>query len=220
VKSYYATQALIRYYGALPGDVEWGERYVAGAVPLNVRALASAPFPPSDTPIDLGRWRELPHIFLANLSLNYADLGPAYEFTKRYGYLAGHIDHVKCKFFVDIPKIAGMQDLIRKAWAGDETSIGDLERDLSSEMQLSVRAREIEISVSDLWTLIRVLFLQDRGAKKTKVCASSDCPTPYFLESRKGQKYCSHKCAVLINVRRFRDRQELGKSRRKRRTKQ
>lgn len=46
-----------------------------------------------------------------------------------------------------------------------------------------------------LWSLIRM-------------CENPDCPTPYFLEARKGQKYCSHKCAVLINVRRFRARRE------------
>lgn len=40
-----------------------------------------------------------------------------------------------------------------------------------------------------------------------KICANPDCPHPYFLQKRKGQIYCSHPCAVLINVRRFRERE-------------
>jgi hypothetical protein len=130
VKSYYATQARIRYYGALPEEVEKGERYVIGTLPLEVRIsdpLASDPLPvASDTPIDLSRWREPPHLFFANLPLNADDLGATYQFTKRYGHLAGHVDHAACKFFVEVPKILGMQDLIREAWAGDEATIETL----------------------------------------------------------------------------------------------
>jgi hypothetical protein len=211
MKSYYATQARIRYYGSLPEDVGQGDRYVTGTLPFEVRpsdVLGSDSFPAaSATAIELSRWRDPPHLFLANMSLDSADLGPTYQFTKRYGFLAGHVDVAGGSFVVDVPKIAGMQDLIRKAWAGDEAAIEELERDLAPEVRLSVRAKEIEMGISDLWTLIRLLFLRDYGAKKISVCANPDCPAPYFLQTRKGQKFCTHPCAVLINVRRFREAQ-------------
>jgi hypothetical protein len=219
VITYYEAQATIRYYGRLPEHVEQGERYVTGTLPFGVRAsdfLASDPFPAfSETPIELGRWREPPHLFLANMPLEIADLGPTYKFTTRYGFLAGHVDVAGGSFVVDVPKIAGFQNLIRKAWAGDETTIGELERDLAPEIRLSVRAKEIEIGVGDLWTLTRLLFLRDCGAKKTRVCANPDCPAPYFLQTRKGQKFCTHRCAVLVNVRRFRAGLAVGRTKKK-----
>jgi hypothetical protein len=215
VQSYYATQAAIRYYGSLPEHVEQGERYVTATLPFEVRGpdfLASDPFPAaSETPIELSRWREPPHLFLANMPLEMADLGPTYRFTKRYGFLVGRVDVAGGSFIVDVPKIAGLQDLIRKAWAGDETTIKELERDLAPEIRLLVRAKEIEIGVDDLWTLTRLLFLRDCGAKKTRVCANPDCPAPYFLQTRKGQKFCTHRCAVLVNVRRFRAGLAVGR---------
>jgi hypothetical protein len=208
MKTYYANQAAIRYYGSLPEHVDQGERYVTATLPFEVRAsdfLTSDPYPaPSETPFELSRWREPPHLFLANMPLEMADLGPTYKLTERYGFLAGRVDVAGRSFVADVAKIAGLQDLIRKAWAGDKASIEELERDLAPEVRLSVRAKEIEIGVSDLWTLIRLLFLRDCGAKKTRVCASPDCPAPYFLQTRKGQKFCTHSCAVLVNVRRFR----------------
>jgi hypothetical protein len=211
MKSYYDVRAVIRYYGELPDDVEQGKQYVTGTLFFDTRGsdiLASDPFPASsEEPIDLSRWREPPHYFFANMSLDTADLGPTYQFTKRYGYLVGYIDVAGGRFLVDVAKMAGLQDLIRRAWAADETAIEELERDLAPEVRLSVRAKEIEIGVSDLWTLIRLLFLRDYAAKRTRVCANPDCPAPCFIQTRKGRKFCSHKCAVLINVRRFREAQ-------------
>jgi hypothetical protein len=72
---------------------------------------------------------------------------------------------------------------------------------------IDVNPRGVEIAVHDLWDLARLLFLRDFAAGRTKVCANEDCGSRYFLEQRKGQKFCSHNCAVLINVRRFRSRQ-------------
>lgn len=103
--------------------------------------------------------------------------------------------------------MAEKQKLIREAWAGEKTAIEELENALSAEVSLSIGAKEIEIRMSNLWALTRLLFLRDFATKKIRVCANHDCPAPYFLESRRGQKFCSHACAVLINVRRFRERE-------------
>ena len=210
MKSYYETQAAIRYYGSLPDDVERDSQYVTGRMAFEVKdsdTVGSQPFPArSDSPFDMSRWREPPHVALANLSLENAALGPVYQFTKRYGYLIGHVDVASGYFYVDVAKIAAMQKLIREAWTGERTAIEKLKNALSAEVSLSIEIKEIEIGISDLWSLIRLLFLRGYATKKTRVCANPDCPAPYFLESRRGQKFCSHACAVLINVRRFRER--------------
>jgi hypothetical protein len=40
-------------------------------------------------------------------------------------------------------------------------------------------------------------FYLYRVATRARVCNSSDCPAPYFLSVKKGQKYCSTKCSGL-----------------------
>ena len=63
---------------------------------------------------------------------------------------------------------------------------------------------EVLLETEILWEYIRYLFLTDYAEKRLFVCEREDCPTPYFVQQRKGQRYCSHDCAVLENVRRFR----------------
>ena len=89
-------------------------------------------------------------------------------------------------------------------------------KDITARIDVSPTAG-VEIAVLELWNLVRFLFLRDYAAGKTRVCANKDCSSPHFLERREGQKYCTHKCAVLMNVRRFRERESKAKSQSKRR---
>ena len=110
-----------------------------------------------------------------------------------------------------------MQELLRQAWRGEPLAIETLQYGIRHsaqqeaygplEVKVAVGAPRVELYTRDLWGFIRVAFLADCSSRKTRVCANPDCPTPYYLEARRGQKFCSHKCAVLINVRRFRDRE-------------
>ena len=67
----------------------------------------------------------------------------------------------------------------------------------------------IDLYAQDMWTFIRVAFVRDLFLKRPRICANQayGCPSPYFLESRKGQTFCCHRCAVQMNVRRFRERE-------------
>ncbi len=229
--SYYDAAAHIRYYGQLPRTVrrEWesvldgaGKRVkrevVAGEMDftegnLSVVEMDGVPegliaevcATPSEKPMDLGRRRGPVHKVLANLVL---DAGSLYAFSRLWGYLGGEVDSKRSTFRTHSEHIQPYQDILRRAWRGDGKAVRQLAEDISA--RVDVTPNGIDIAVLDLWNLIRLLFLRDHAAGRTKVCANQGCLSPYFLQQRKGQKFCSHECAVLINVRRFRAR--LGKS--------
>jgi hypothetical protein len=193
MKSYYAALARIRYYGEIPESVRIAKD-TANAERLYASREAQA--------ADPAKWKEPPHFALVNLLLDkhtgLLDLKSVEKFTRTYGLLVGHgqpIDHVQ---------IQGLQELLQRAWRGEP---GEIEKgDIAAETEFSPTRDGVEIQVSDLWTLIRILFLCDYAAGRARVCAIADCPrTPYFLQARKGQRFCSHECAVLDNVRRFRE---------------
>jgi hypothetical protein len=202
VKYYYALWAAIRYYGLIPKDVRVETDHIAGSLPYII-VLLGVQYA-SERPFDFSRWKEPPHVVFANLDLNSGDLGPALKFTRQYGYISGRV--IGDRYRVDLAELKDRQELVRDAWVGLGGT--DLEVDLmvpNPHLRVSIGARESEIAVDSLWTLIQILVLRDSAAEKTDKCANPDCPAPYFLRTRKGQKFCSHKCAVLINVRRFRE---------------
>ena len=73
--------------------------------------------------------------------------------------------------------------------------------------RLRVRISAIEIEPQHLWDFTRLLFMRDYLVGDIGVCENPDCVTRYFVKKRKGQVYCCHKCAVLMNVRAFRNRE-------------
>jgi hypothetical protein len=224
VDSYYELSTRIRYYGHLPESTEVRDGHVFGVLGAEMANPA--------------QWKEPPHERLANLPTHdtraeglvlttkpvsgLADPKAMESFVKRHGVLWGRIRQSTGSFDEDAVRFASAQDLLRRAWTDDSVAIREIEEQVEDALEArpSVRAGGIEVTIENLWSFICVLFLRDYVAGKVKVCANSDCPHPYFLEKRKGQKYCSHPCAVLLNVRRFRKRQAKAKSQPKLRTNQ
>jgi len=147
------------------------------------------------------------------------------SFTLRYGPLSpknltgSDLEHFEPgdPVRIDTAQFVGLQKLLCDAWRGDPKALKEVVIGLTGDLELRLRLEGLEVAVLDLWVLIRLLFLRDHAKGKTKVCPNPDCPTPCFLRSRKGQKYCSHRCAVLISVWRFREREaeRVQNSRRK-----
>lgn len=164
-------------------------------------------------------WTELPHVYLANMDIP-ADIR---AFTKIYGQL--------CRDGEFMPDgnaafMRAVQEVLRKAWANDPTALrkiakGEPERpggyqidaeemkwtvvNHSERFHLKVTETGLEIEADDLWAFTQLAFLRDYNLEKTKICANQQCETPYFLQSKRGQIFCSHRCAVAMNVRRFRE---------------
>jgi CGNR zinc finger len=196
VKTYYALSGTLRYYG--PGFEK--------------------------------RWPDAPHRAFANLHLDVAALG---MFTQRYGHLyfpgewpkpnaeaiaasderLGTALRMLFSFVPDLQQAKNMQKLLVRAWCADQGAIADIEKDIKVFPLFGATERAFGLNdppdgfalyAEDMWNFVRAAFLLDYKNGRAKVCKNPDCPAPYFLQSRKGQEFCSHKCAVLVNVRRFR----------------
>jgi len=112
------------------------------------------------------------------------------------------------------------QEILRRAWHRDNTALQQMGIGLSGARNAEptygairihplVTPTGIDLYAGDMWSFIRVAFMRDFFLGRTRICANNayECPSPYFLETRKGQTFCCHKCAVQMNVRRFRERE-------------
>jgi hypothetical protein len=189
MKSYYDINTAIRYHGPSSESV----RTENGRVSFTV----GPPF--TGTP----RWKQPPHDYLAGLNVSEKEsVHAVLYFTRRFGPMADR--RIGDQVWIDIPRFLSLQELLQDAWHGAQDALEEIMVGLIAELELEVRPQGLELQLRDLWTLIRLLFLRDYARGKAKVCANPDCSTPCFVQARRGQKYCSHNCAVLINVRRFR----------------
>lgn len=152
---------------------------------------------------DIRRWAAPPHLMLATTSDFLA-------FTRRYGIVSAR--GYSGVFFVSPDDVGRFQGYLQQAWKGNEKMLAQMSDDLKASLRFKPSGPEIV--VDDLWNLIRIMFLQDHFSGRARVCANPECQTRFFLAARKGQRFCSARCTVLINVRRFREREAEQKARR------
>ncbi len=212
-----ALTARIRFFGRVPSKTKLLGAHVTGKVGSK-RANPS-------------QWREPPHEGLANVPTydtgkipqalttrpvrGITDPKAMDAFVKRYGTLSARINKRTRSFDENAVDFASFQEILRGAWTGDKAALGKIlgQAKDALEPKVSVRAEEIVIDTENLWSFICLLFLRDYRADKTKLCARPDCKHPYFVEKHKRQKYCSQQCAVLMNVRNFRQRKKFPSGR-------
>lgn len=198
MKVYYEIETAIRYY-----KPAYPARQIAGGLWSKDG---------QDELVDVRRWKDPPHVAFANLLLSHDRA--RLVFTRRYGLIRDVRQGGTVNFRG--PAVMGkFQDYLRRAWRGDQKVIGQIQEGLI--LKIRVVPHDLEIETHDLWSLVLLLFQRDHLAGRTAVCASPDCPAPYFVTRRKGQKFCSQKCAVLVSVHRFRAR--TGQGRKSKRTK-
>jgi hypothetical protein len=182
-----------------------------------------------------GPWPEYPHVELANMELSDDSI---HAFTRRYGPLFAKFEPAwplprtdtqirergntkSGRKWMDMRMVTNAQHTLRQAWRNSPEYLKaiaghDPEQDafLYAPMQplISVTDTGIELIAPDVWTFVRLAFLRDHALSKTQICANPNCKlphgTPYFLQNKGGQMFCRHRCAVLVNVRRFRALQE------------
>jgi hypothetical protein len=60
----------------------------------------------------------------------------------------------------------------------------------------------VEIVAPNLWTYMILLLLREKPAM-LRVCQNKTCPNPYFVATRKDQKFCCSVCSQLVASRRW-----------------
>jgi CGNR zinc finger len=193
MRSHYALTGTIRYYRRVLVSVETQDgtlRVVQSEAPPEL--------------FDIGRWAAPPHLMLATTSDFLA-------FTRRYGLVSARRD--SGVFFVSPDDLRRFQGNLREAWKGNENVLAQMSVDLKASLRFKPSGPEIVID--DLWNLIRMMFLQDHFSGRARVCANPECETRFFLAIRKSQRFCSPRCTVLINVRRFREREATLRAKKK-----
>jgi len=203
MQSHYAIKGSIRYYRTLPTEVELPKAgSVKSAQANNTAMLAIAAAADINGLFDPSCWKDPPHIALANLQDKPAAV---LRFTRTYGVLARNYRGEART--IPVRDVLRYRDRLRRAWDNvtDEQAFQDVVPS-TKQAFLYPGPSGLEVVIEDLWTLICTLFARDMWDMRTKKCQNPDCPAPYFLAVRKGQKFCDQKCAVLINVRLFRER--------------
>jgi hypothetical protein len=192
MRSHYAITSTIHYYKP-PFDVD----LLPSPHPqLRVKLVGSA-----GHAFDVSRWKDSPHVALANLR---DEPEAVCRFVRTYGLLAQ--DKRKT---VPVREVLEHRDSLRRAWEGKTFDFFAFPAWHGATL-CGLQAGGFLIAIDALWPLIQVMFIQDWTEKRIKRCGNLDCPAPYFCAVRRGQKFCSQRCGVLINVRRFRQREAKG----------
>ena len=141
-------------------------------------------------------WREWPHVYLANMAINESSLR---DLQSTFG-LPKPIPEAE---------VRNVQAKLRESWKRAAAGITQAKLTPYPGLRIFFTPEgELEIIAENLLTYLLVAFLRDATAGRAKICANPECLKPYFLQTKGGQIYCSHRCAVRENVRRFRQQQE------------
>jgi hypothetical protein len=195
MRSHYAVKSEIRYYKpSCNVDLLPGPNPRLRVTPVDVVVSGAA--------FDFSRWKDAPHVALAN---QRDEPAAVLRFVRTYGVLAR--DKRKT---VSAWEVLQHRDSLRRAWEGDTFTFFAFPAWHGATL-CAGQAGGFLIAIDALWPLIQVMFMQDWTEKRIKKCGNPDCPAPYFCAVRQGQKFCSQKCAVLINVRNFREREAARK---------
>jgi hypothetical protein len=200
---------MIRYYRTLPSTVEL--RRSDGKKPTHLDVIVNTPR--AVQAFDFSSWKDAPHVALANLR---DEPEAVLRFTRTYGVLTRNYKGES--IVLSVQDVLALRDVLRDAWEGRTYSPLLTTVDMKTTLLIGPLIAQaklnagIQIQVKNLATLISLLFAQDYSEGRLKKCANPDCSAPYFRAVRRGQKFCSNRCAVLINVRKFRQREARRKA--------
>jgi len=187
-------------------------------------------------PVNKNEWPDPPHVAIANLGYvtgqvnRFASESEMRGFILRYGipedlnsYPSATNDVMPFEMRVSI--FRWHQQQIRLAWEKRDvrlfTDPGNFTEFLGFEylaVNWVAHRDGLILQPADCFTFAGLLLARDLAEERALICKNPNCPAPYFVANRLGAKYCSHRCAVSVNVRNFRNRsRRRGKVRRRKR---
>jgi hypothetical protein len=182
----------------------------------------------SDRAVDPKLWADVPHVAFANLGYDpQRRAGVATDdqirmFTTQYGPLgAGGNEEAATvpqePFWLSLANFRFLQVQLREAWTKRDASQFTDPANLAMghellPMSLKVKGGILEMQPASLYAYMGILLARDIAEGCARVCQNRNCHTPFFIAKRSDQLYCSHPCAVAINVEKFRQRQVRKRS--------
>jgi hypothetical protein len=92
------------------------------------------------------------------------------------------------------------RDVLRQAWGGDQAALGTIRLLGQASANLALTKHgQIELIVNDLLGMTCILFLRDFGAGRLGLCANPQCPSPFFVRSRRTQKFCGLAACMVLS---------------------
>jgi hypothetical protein len=163
-------------------------------------------------PVDVSRWPDAPHVALANLR---DEPEAVLRFTRTYGML---VWPKRKPGSIPTSEVLRVRDQLRHAWDKgidlNDSFLTSIKTTVTVWPRVQGLRAGVGIRVEELGHLIGMMYTRDLWEGRARKCGNPDCPAPYFCAVRRGQKFCTQKCAVLINVRRFREREAGRKAKR------
>lgn len=225
----------VLYYTSMRTYCRQTEIVYNGYVPKTLKVTSEGIFSGAlgDKRADVNSWMEGPHVAFANLRLS-APKAIA-DFIKKYGPPSGTVsrpengrtsggegddlhrqrladsdcsDFTELEFRLEVRDLTQGQSALRLAWRGDYLALMAIRQGATGIFRFKppdANARS-EFGTHDLTRYMCCLFVIDHAEGKTKFCKNPTCTHPYFVQRRKRQEHCSHGCAVLVAVRRSRER--------------
>jgi hypothetical protein len=147
------------------------------------------------------------------------------RFTKRYGVLhRNDVDWLEIApadriqgddFCIHCDQWLASQELFRAEWTRKGRADEDLANALANQINPKSRAGravkafvrpgkrgfQLELRPDDLLGALWLAFVG--FSDRTRKCQNPKCPAPYFLASRRDQKFCNEKCSRLVANRRW-----------------
>jgi hypothetical protein len=189
--------------------------------------------------VDAAVWRDPPHVVLANLgyvpgsTYRPPDEKEVRLFLTRYGPLGfgigvGDVSTVRTAGVSEpegtdysLESFYSVQRRLRRAWEAGEAQLftdplgGDVRY---WPLDVKVQRGRLVIETKSCLDYMGLLLARDIAEGHAKRCESeTTCSTPYFIAQRSDAIYCSHPCAVLMNVKRWRASERLKRQKSQRR---
>jgi hypothetical protein len=98
--------------------------------------------------------------------------------------------------------VSKFRDLLRQAWRGDSAAVRRIQTlaQVSSKI-VAIENGQIELILDDFLGTACMLFLRDFAASRVGICANPQCPSPFFVRSRRTQKFCDVPACMVYSHR-------------------
>lgn len=94
------------------------------------------------------------------------------------------------------------RELLRQAWGGDTAAFKDIQSLAIADTNFTIAQNgQLELIVENPLAKVCILFLRDFGAGRLAVCANPSCASPFFVRSRRTQKFCDVPACMVYSHR-------------------